>query len=92
MEPEGSLSCSQDPSTDPYPEPYQLRSFIQRIRPGPRPFVTFRNKLIFYGEEELAPHSAPQLEDLPSSAVRDCLFNKFAGTVNIWRPFPPSAT
>jgi hypothetical protein len=31
-----------------------LRSFIQRIRPGPRLLENFRNKLIFYGEE-LAP-------------------------------------
>jgi hypothetical protein len=27
--------------------------------------VTFRNKLIFYGEEFSAPHSTPKLEDHP---------------------------
>jgi hypothetical protein len=56
MEPECSLPCSQEPSTGLFPEPDQsspyvhfpkFRSFMQRIRPGPRPFVIFRNKLIF---------------------------------------------
>jgi hypothetical protein len=62
MEPEGSLPCSQEPSIGPYPESdipgskshvhfLALRSFIKRIRPGPRLLVIFRNKLIFYGEE-----------------------------------------
>jgi hypothetical protein len=31
-----------------------LRSFIQIIRPGPRLFMAFRNKLVFYGEGLLA--------------------------------------
>jgi hypothetical protein len=42
--------------------------------------VIFRNKLIFYGEELLAPRSTPKLEDHPLSSVRDCLFNIFAVT------------
>ena len=29
----------------------------------------------FHGEALLAPHPTPKLEDHPSSAVRDCLFN-----------------
>jgi hypothetical protein len=45
--------------------------FIQRTRPGPRSFVTFRNKLIFNGEELLAPRPTPKLEDHPLSSVRD---------------------
>jgi hypothetical protein len=42
-----------------------LRSFIQRIRSGPRFLMVFRNKLIFYGEELLAPNPTPKLEDHP---------------------------
>jgi hypothetical protein len=37
--------------------------------------VTIRNKLIFYGEQFLAPHPAPKLEGHTLSAVRDSLFN-----------------
>jgi hypothetical protein len=33
--------------------------------------VNFRNKLIFYGEELLAPCPTLKLEDHPLSAVRD---------------------
>jgi hypothetical protein len=55
-------------------------------------FLTFRNKLIFYGEELLAPSPTNQLEDHLLSAVRDCLFNIFAATFHIWRPSPRSAT
>jgi hypothetical protein len=41
----------------------------------PRPYVTFRNKLDFYGEELLAPLPTPNLKDRPLSALRDCLYN-----------------
>jgi hypothetical protein len=57
-----------------------------------RLLVNFRNKIIFYGEELLAPRPTPKLEDHPLLAVRDCLFNIFAATLHIWRPFPPFAT
>jgi hypothetical protein len=46
-----------------------------------------RNLVIFYGEELLAPRPTPKLEDHPLSAVRDCLFNLFAATLHIRRPF-----
>jgi hypothetical protein len=46
------------------------------------------NKLIFYGEELLAPRPIPKLEDHPLSALRDRLFNIFAATLHIWRPSP----
>jgi hypothetical protein len=57
----------------------------------PRLLVNFHNKIIFYGEL-LAPRPTPKLEDHPLSAVSDCLFNIFAATLHIWRPFPPFAT
>ena len=37
---------------------------------------------VFHGEALLAPRPTPKLEDHPSSAVRDCLFNIFAATLN----------
>jgi hypothetical protein len=90
MEPEGSLSHSQQPATCPYPEPDQsspcspsLKSY-QRISPGPRLCIVFRNIVIFYGEELLAPRPTPKLEDHLLSAVRDCIF---AATLHIRRPF-----
>jgi hypothetical protein len=47
----------------------------------------FRNIIIFYGEELLAPRPTPRLEGHPLSAVRDCFFSIFAATLNNWRPF-----
>jgi hypothetical protein len=69
-----------------------LMSFIQGICPGPKLLINFRNKLIFYGKEILAPRPTPKLEDHPLSTVSDCLFNIFAATLHIWRPSPPSTT
>jgi hypothetical protein len=43
--------------------------------------------MTFYGEDLLTPRPSPKLEDYPLSAVRDCLFNVFAGTLHNWRPF-----
>ena len=37
----------------------------------------------FHGEGLLAPRPTTKLEDHPSSAVRDCLFNLFAATLHI---------
>jgi hypothetical protein len=51
------------PATDPYPETH------------PRLCVTFRKKLIFYGEELLAPSPTPKLEAYPLSAVVDFLID-----------------
>jgi hypothetical protein len=48
--------------------------------------IVFRNMVIFYGEL-LAPRPTPKLEGHPLLAVRNCLFNVFAATLHIWRPF-----
>jgi hypothetical protein len=68
------------------PPPVPILSY-QRISPGPRLCDLFRNMAIFYGEELLAPRPTPKPEDHPLSAVRDCLFNVFAATLHIRRPF-----
>jgi hypothetical protein len=47
----------------------------------------FRNIVIFYGEGLLAPRPTPKLENHPLLAVCDFLFNVFAATLHIWRPF-----
>jgi hypothetical protein len=46
-----------------------------------------RSLVIFYGEELLAPRPTPKLEGHPLPAVRHCLFNVFAATLHIRRPF-----
>jgi hypothetical protein len=72
---------------------HQSPPLVPIIRPGPRPFVTFRNNLVFfYSEELLAPCPTLKFEDYPFSAVRDCLFNIFVATLHICRPSPPYAT
>jgi hypothetical protein len=70
---------------DPWLTPFQM------IYPGPRLFVPFSN-ISFYGGELLDTRIPPRLEDHPSSAIRNCLFNKFVATLHIWRPSPSSAT
>ena len=49
--------------------------------------VWFVTCLRFFGVELLAPRPAPKLEDHLLSAVRDCLFNIFAATIHVRRPF-----
>jgi hypothetical protein len=43
----------------------------------------FCNRICFYGEESLAPHPTPKLEDYPLLAVHNCLFIIFAATLHI---------
>jgi hypothetical protein len=47
----------------------------------------FRNIILFYGEELLAPRPTPKLEDHPLSAARDSSFNVFAAILHNWKPF-----
>jgi hypothetical protein len=65
---------------------FPLPRSLQRILPTLRPYVTFRNKFFFYGEELLSPRQTPELENRPLLAVRDCLFNILAAVLYIWRP------
>jgi hypothetical protein len=69
-----------------------LRSFIQKIRPGPKRIDPFRNEFVFYGEELLAPRPTPKLEDHSLSFVRGCLFSIFATNLHCWRWSAPTAT
>jgi hypothetical protein len=46
-------------------------------------FDCFATWYFFYYEELLAPRPTPKLEDHPLSAIRDFLFNIFAGTLHI---------
>jgi hypothetical protein len=74
MEPEGSLPHSQEPA----------EVVLEALNYKPRLCIVFRNMVISYGEELLAPRPTPKLEDHPLSAVRDCIF---AATLHIRRPF-----
>jgi len=66
------------------PRLLRTRRFITVLtKADPRPCVTFRNNLFFYGWELLAPHPTFRLEDHPSSAVRDCLLNAFTATLSM---------
>jgi hypothetical protein len=58
----------------------KVRYRVHNSSPIRMPYVTFRNKLAFYGEELLAPRPTPKLENHPLSAVCDCLFSIFAAT------------
>jgi hypothetical protein len=60
-----------------------LRSFIQKIRPGPRLIDPFRNKFVFHSEGLLTPRPTPKLEDHPLSFGRGCLFNIFAANMDL---------
>jgi hypothetical protein len=56
------------------------------------PFVTFRNKMVFYGEELLAPCPSPKLDDHHLSSFHDYLFNIFSALnleLGIWTKFCP---
>jgi len=62
----------------------KFHNHIHRHQPlSPMACKMFCNIVSCYGEELLAPHPNPKLEDQPLSAVRDCLFNIFAATLHI---------
>lgn len=51
-----------------------------------RPSEMFRNMVRFQGEELLAHHPNPNLQDHPLLSVRDCLSNIFAAALHNRRP------
>jgi hypothetical protein len=67
-----------------------LKSFIQRIRPGPRFIDPFRNMLAFYDEGLVAPRPTPKLEDHPLSfsAAAYSIYSQLPSNSR-GRPFPP---
>jgi hypothetical protein len=78
------IHTSDIPCTKSHVHFLSLRLFIQGICPSLGPILDFRNKLTFCGEELLAPHPTPRLEEHPLLAVRNCLFNIFAAAVQNW--------
>ena len=62
---------------------FREHRLYQWINPGPRNMYAFRNKDTFYGKELLAHRPTPKVEDHTLSAVRYCLFNIFAATLDI---------
>jgi len=78
---------------DKFPAIFVTRRFITvfRIPSVLNPCVTFRYKLVFDGENLLAPRSTTKLKDHLLS-VCSSLFNIFAATLHILRPSPPSTT
>jgi len=56
---------------------------MRTVSPGPRHIYMFRNNASFYGEELLVCDQTPKVGDHHLSAVRNCLFNKFAATLHI---------
>jgi hypothetical protein len=51
----------------------------------------FSKKAIVHGEEFLAPRPTSKLENQLLSAVRDCLFNIFAGRPSAWDKSAPTS-
>jgi hypothetical protein len=69
---------------------YSLLRPYQNICWSPRLCVTFLDRQ--FNHKFLAPRPTPNLENHFLLAVCDCLFNKFAATLRIWRRSPSSAT
>jgi hypothetical protein len=62
----------------------------QRISPGPRHFETFRNKLLFYGEDILAPRPNLQAGGPPLVGFSRLLIQHIRSYPPYLEAFPPS--
>jgi hypothetical protein len=69
-----------------------LRSFILRIRQGPRLFMTFRNKLASYGEGLLSRHPTPKARGPPLVVCPQLLIQYICSYPLLLEAVPPSAT
>jgi len=54
-----------------------------RFIPNTKYLFMFHNYARFYSEHLFTPHAKSKLEDIPLSAVRDCVLNIFAATFHI---------
>ena len=83
--------CPQPDRCSPWPHISLLPNLMSISIPQVAPDYQSRSEAFlkgtyyntFYDEELLAPRPTPKLEDNPSSAVRDCLLNIFAASLNI---------
>jgi hypothetical protein len=87
MKSEGSLPHSQEPANCPCPEPDRSSGCTEGSVRFPGFCVWIVSWFTFQGEELCAPRPKPKVEDQLFSALRDCLFNIFAATLHICRPF-----
>ena len=76
-----NISCTE--SHVPFP---LLRSY-QRISPGPMHMYMFRNKLVFWGEDLLAPRSHIQAIRIPPVSCPRLLIKYIRSYPPFWRPF-----
>jgi hypothetical protein len=67
MEPEGSLPCSQEPSTGPYPKPYRSSPY--------RPILSLKSILILSTHLSLCLPSSLFLSDFPTNILYAFLFS-----------------
>jgi hypothetical protein len=51
MEPEVSILCSQEPSTGPYPEPYQSHTYIHMYKAKVKLYEVGEVKITFAGSK-----------------------------------------
>jgi hypothetical protein len=60
---------------------------VMKTRSKSEVLLNVCNIVSFYGEDCFSPCPNPKLEGHHLSAVSNCLFNIFAATLHIWRPF-----
>jgi len=78
---EANWFCSYSRNSPHFTEPEgSLPATCKKLSPEESSHMWVFLNNFYYREGLLAPRPTPKLEDHPSSAVRDCLFNLFAAT------------